>query len=325
LTVRLRFVRNNQIRQRLPFFQSDSFLLCFKYSFSMNYEGPIYRPPSEADSLLVQATVGCPHNKCTFCMVYKKGPRFRVRSLKGIEADLREARKSYGAGVQTLFFPAGNTIAMPTDDLAHICSYGRDLFPELKRITVYGSSQYIHQKGLENLVRLQNAGLSRIHVGLESGDDEVLRRTKKGTDSIEQVEAGLWAREAGIELSVYVLLGIGGAERTVPHAKRTASVLNAMNPDFIRVRTFLPKINTLMLHQIGKGRFQLLSPHEVLRELSNIISALNVTSKIRSDHYTNYLDVSGDMPSDRDRMLSLIQKGLEQDEGSFRPMYVGTQ
>ncbi len=291
----------------------------------MHYEGPIYRPPSEADSLLVQATVGCPHNKCTFCTVYKKGPRFRVRSLEGIEADLQEARKTYGNRVQTLFFPAGNTIAMPSDDLVHICSYARNLFPELKRITVYGSFQYIRQKGLKNLIRLRKAGLSRIHAGLESGDDEVLGRIKKGTDSTEQVKAGLWVREAGIELSVYVLLGIGGQERTVPHAKETARVLNAMNPDFIRLRTFLPKINTLMLHQIEKGRFQLLSPHEVLRELSHIMENLHVTSKIRSDHYTNYLDVSGDMPSDRDRMLGLIQKGLNQDEGAFRPMYVGTQ
>jgi len=291
----------------------------------MHYEGPIYRPPSEADSLLIQATVGCPHNKCTFCMVYKKGPRFRVRSVKGIEADLLEARNVYGRNVQTLFFPAGNTIAMPTDDLARICLYARSLFPELKRITVYGSSQYIHRKGLEKLIRLRNAGLSRIHVGLESGDDEVLRRIKKGTDSTEQVEAGLWTREAGIELSVYVVLGIGGLERTLAHARETAFVLNAMNPEFIRVRTFLPKMNTLMLHQIKKGRFQVLSPHEVLKELAFILENLNVTSKIRSDHYTNYLDVSGDMPSDKDRMLAVIQKGLKQEERSFRPVYVGAQ
>jgi radical SAM superfamily enzyme YgiQ (UPF0313 family) len=291
----------------------------------MHYEGPIYRPPSEADSLLIQATVGCPHNKCTFCMVYKKGPRFRVRSVEGIEADLLEARNVYGRNVQTLFFPAGNTIAMPTDDLARICLYARSLFPELKRITVYGSSQYIHRKGLEKLIRLRNAGLSRIHLGLESGDDEVLRRIKKGTDSTEQVEAGLWTREAGIELSVYVVLGIGGLERTLAHARETAFVLNAMNPEFIRVRTFLPKMNTLMLHQIKKGRFQALSPHEVLKELAFILENLNVTSKIRSDHYTNYLDVSGDMPADKDRMLSSIQNGLKQDERYFRPVYVGTQ
>ena len=291
----------------------------------MHYEGPIYRPPSEADSLLVQATVGCPHNKCTFCMVYKKGPRFRVRSVEGIEADLREARRNYGNRVQTLFFPAGNTIAMPVEDLIRICSCARSLFPELKRITVYGSSQYIHRKGFKNLARLKEAGLSRIHVGFESGDDEVLRKIKKGTHAAEQIEAGLWAMEAGIELSIYLLLGIGGRERTLQHAQNTASVLNALNPDFIRVRTFLPKQNTLMLHQIRKGKFEVLSPHEVLTELSGIIKKLNVTSKIRSDHYTNYLDVSGDMPRDRDRMLRIIEKGLIQDERFFRPVYVGTQ
>ncbi len=291
----------------------------------MHYEGPIYRPPSEADSLLVQATVGCPHNKCSFCMVYKKGPRFRIRSVEGIEADLLEARRTYGHKVQTLFFPAGNTIAMPTEDLARICHSARSLFLELKRITVYGSSQYIHEKGLKELIRLRNAGLSRIHVGLESGDDVVLQRIKKGTDAAQQATAGMWAREAGIELSYYVLLGIGGRERSLVHARETARVLNAVNPDFIRVRTFLPKINTLMLHQIQKGRFQLLSPHEALTELGHIIENLDVTSKVRSDHYTNYLDVSGEMPLDRDRMLDVIKDGLKSDERQFRPVCVGTQ
>ncbi len=291
----------------------------------MHYEGPIYRPPSEADSLLVQATVGCPHNKCTFCMVYKKGPRFRVRSVESIEADLREAGSVYGNTVKTLFFPAGNTIIMPTEDLVRICSFGRHVFPELQRITVYGSSQYIYKKGLEKLRRLKSAGLSRIHVGLESGDDEVLRRIKKGTDAAEQIRAGLWVRKAGIELSVYVILGIGGRERTRQHAENTARVLNRLNPDFIRVRTFLPKMNTLMLHQIKKGDFKLLSPHEVLRELACILENLDVNSKIRSDHYTNYLDVSGDMPADRSQMLKTIRLGLMRDEKCYRPVYVGSQ
>jgi len=114
----------------------------------MRYEGPIYRPPSEADSLLIQATVGCPHNKCTFCMTYKKGPPFRVRSVQEIKEDLEKAKDTFGDFIQTLFFPAGNTIAMPTEDLEQICSCARSIFPRLKRITVYGSSRYIHKKGL---------------------------------------------------------------------------------------------------------------------------------------------------------------------------------
>ena len=291
----------------------------------MRYEGPIYRPPSEADSLLVQATVGCPYNKCTFCMVYKQGPPFRVRPSEEVMQDLDEERERYGDGVRTLFFPAGNTIAMRTGELIRICAYARHLYPNLERITVYGSSRYIHKKGLEDLARLRESGLSRIHVGLESGDEEVLRRIKKGTYFREQVEAGLWVREAGIELNVYVILGIGGKERSRSHAVETARLLNAINPEFIRFRTFLPKKNTLLLHQIRRGAFQVLSPHEVLRETREILERLRVTSQIRSDHYTNYVDIHGALPDERETMLAVLNDALLREERCFRPVYVGTE
>lgn len=258
-------------------------------------------------------------------MVYKKGPPFKVRSVREIEKDLYEAKEIYGTSIRTLFFPAGNTIAMPTDDLAHICAYARSLFPHLRRITIYGSSKYIYKKGLADLIKLRKNGLSRIHVGLESGDDEVLRRIKKGTHSAEQIQAGLWIREAGIKLSEYVILGIGGKDRTKAHATKTTQVLNAINPEFIRLRTFLPKTNTLLLHQIKKGRFQILSAHEVLRETSEIIEHLDVTSEILSDHYTNYVNVYGKMPDDREKMLEVIDDALKKDETLFRAIYVGTQ
>jgi radical SAM superfamily enzyme YgiQ (UPF0313 family) len=274
---------------------------------------------------LIQATVGCPHNKCAFCMVYKKGPTFGVRPVEEIKRDLDEARGEYGPGIRTIFFPAGNTIAMPTDELAAICAHAHAVFPRLERITVYGSSPFIHRKGLADLIRLRQAGLTRIHVGLESGDDTVLLRIKKGTNAREQIEAGRWVREAGIELSEYVMIGIGGKERTQEHAIHTAKTLNAINPDFIRIRTFLPKIDTLLLHQIRKGRFQVLSPHEALRETGEIIRNLNVTSQIASDHYTNHVDIHGRMPQDRDRMLAAIEAALQMEEGLFRPVYVGTQ
>ena len=144
----------------------------------MRYIGPIYRPPSEADSLLIQATVGCPHNRCTFCMVYKKGPRYRVRAVNEIKEDLLAARDVYGQNIRTLFFPAGNTIAMKTEELCEICRFTGQVFPDLQRITVYGSSQYIHKKSPQGLKRLAEAGLSRIHVGLESGDDMILKQIK---------------------------------------------------------------------------------------------------------------------------------------------------
>ena len=291
----------------------------------MRYEGPIYRPPSEADSLLIQATVGCPHNKCTFCMVYKKGPLYRVRPVKEICEDIDEACDVYGEKVKSLFFPAGNSIAMPTRDLAAICRYSRESFRSLQRITVYGSSQYIAEKGLADMVTLCDAGLSRIHVGLESGDDDTLKSVKKGTNASEQIEAGKIVRAAGMQLSEYVVLGLGGVEGSGKHAVKTAEALNEIEPDFLRLRTLVPKINTLLLHQIKKGQFQLLSPHQVLQETRLLIENLRCRTILTSDHYTNYLDLSGNLPEDKGRLLDEIDRALNREPNSFRPFFIGTQ
>ena len=291
----------------------------------MRYQGPIYRPPSEADSLLIQATIGCPHNKCTFCMVYKKGPPYQVRPVEEIEADLRTALEIYGPQRPAIFFPAGNTIAMPAAELAEVCRYARRLFSGCRRITVYGSSQYIDRKGPEDLDLLASAGLTRIHVGLESGDDEVLARTKKGADAATQVRACRAALAAGIEVSIYVLLGLGGRERTEAHARATARVLNEIRPPMVRLRTLVPKIDTLLLHQIRQGRFELLSPREVLLETKKIVAALDFPTEVVSDHYTNYLNVAGRLPHDRERLIALIEEGLGRPETDFRPFFIGTQ
>ena len=291
----------------------------------MRYEGPIYRPPSEADSLLIQATIGCPHNKCTFCMVYKNGPRYKVRDVKDIKADILKARDIYGDHVQTLFLPAGNTIAMKTDKLCEVLIFANETFSTLERITVYGSSQYIHQKGPQGLKRLADAGLSRIHAGLESGDDIILKRIKKGTSGKEQIEAGRWVIEAGIELSLYVVLGIGGKDRTDAHARETARVLNEIVPDFIRLRTFVPKINTPLLTEVQNGSFQTLSPHEVLQEAALLIKELQATSYLTSDHYTNYINLEGKLPEEKKRLLGKINIALKKDEASFRSFFIGTE
>jgi radical SAM superfamily enzyme YgiQ (UPF0313 family) len=291
----------------------------------MRYEGPIYRPPSEADSLLIQATVGCPHNKCTFCMIYKKGPPFRIRPVKEICEDIQSARDAYGDRVPTLFFPAGNTIVMPTADLAEICRFARERFPYLERITVYGSSRYIVQKSVDELKVLKEAGLGRIHVGLESGEDEVLKRVKKGTTAAEQIRAGRMVMEAGLELSEYVILGLGGSDLSLSHAEATARVLNAIAPDFIRLRTLVPKIHTLLLHQIEKGRFQVLSPHEVLHETRVLIENIQCPSLLTSDHYSNYIRLEGRLPDDKGLILKRIDEAHARDESDFRPFFVGTQ
>lgn len=258
-------------------------------------------------------------------MVYKKGPPYRVRPVKDICEDMEEARKLYGKGVKTLFFPAGNTIAMPTDELVAICRFARETFPALKRITVYGSSHYVAKKGLKDLERLREAGLSRIHVGLESGDDEVLRRVKKGTTFSEQVLAGQWVKAAGIELSEYVILGLGGQDLTAQHASQTAKAINAIEPDFTRLRTLVPKINTLLLHQVKKGRFKLLSPHQVLTETRSLVEQITCKTYITSDHYTNYINLEGQLPEEKERLIREIDRALQRDEGEFRPFFVGTQ
>jgi radical SAM superfamily enzyme YgiQ (UPF0313 family) len=258
-------------------------------------------------------------------MVYKNGPRFKIRDTADIKADISEARRIYGKRVQTVFFPAGNTISMPTEELCEICRFAKQTFPRLKRITVYGSSGFIHRKGPESLRRLAAAGLSRIHVGLESGDDTVLKRIKKGTTRREQIEAGLWVRAAGIELSEYVILGIGGRERSRTHALETAGALNAINPDFIRLRTFVPKINTLLLEEVRRGDFQMLGPHEVLEETELLVQNLQTSARLTSDHYTNYIDVTGKLPHRQEKILAQIRSAMQRGEDTFRPFFVGTE
>ena len=291
----------------------------------MRYEGPIYRPPSEADSLLIQATVGCPHNLCTFCLVYKDGVKFKVRPVAEIKADLEEARRLLADRVRTIFLPAGNTIAMPTPALAAVCRYSYAVFPGLTRITVYGSSQYIYRKGLENLRILAEAGLRRIHVGLESGDDEILTRIRKGASAREQIAAGRMAREAGIELNSYVILGIGGQERTGPHARQTAAVINEIGPEVVRLRTFVPKIRIPLLKDVLAGRFQMLTPHQVIAETKALLAAITVPTRVASDHYTNYVNVAGRLPQDWEAMLRTLDQALKQKESAFRPFFIGTQ
>lgn len=288
----------------------------------MRYEGTVYRPPSEANSLLIQATIGCPHNKCSFCSMYKHS-RFRIRELTEIKEDLFAARQHYGEYVESLFFPDGNTIIMKTAQLLEMIGYAKELFPSLKRITVYGSARFVNKKSLEDLQRLKEAGLTRIHTGMESGDDITLERIHKGTNAAEIIEAGLKLQKAGIETSEYYLVGIGGKERWREHALESARALSEFSPDFIRLRTFVPIPETPIFEDYQQGIFQLLSPHEALKEIGLLIANLNCDgSKVLSDHVSNYWNVEGRMPDDRDIMLEGINKALTIPESNFRPAYL---
>lgn len=283
----------------------------------MRYEGVVYRPPSEADSLLIQATVGCPHNRCTFCGMYKD-KRFRIRRVSDIREDLEAARSVYGAGVRSLFLPDGNTILMKTAQLVAILDYARKLFPDLKRITMYGSARFIVKKTVEELKELRRAGLTRLHTGMESGDDETLRRICKGTTGEEIIRAGTMVKEAGIEQSEYFLVGVAGAERSREHAVHSAEVLSAVDPEFIRLRTYVPQTGTPLGDAWRAGEFRLLSPHEALREVALLLEHTTGTGMVLSDHISNYVNVSGRLPGDRADMLDGIRMALAEPESGFR-------
>lgn len=284
----------------------------------MRYEGTVYRPPSEANSLLIQATIGCPHNKCTFCAMYKN-TRFRLRPMEEILEDLTMARDHYGNGVRSVFFPDGNTIIMKTDDLVQIFEYTKSLFPYLERITVYGSARYISKKSAEDMIRLKEAGLNRIHMGMESGDDVTLDQICKGTSSADLIDAGCKVKKAGIDLSEYYLVGIGSRDRTREHALESARVLSAIKPDFIRLRTFVPVPGTPLYDDFKQGKFVLLSPHQALEEIKLLIENLDAEgSMVLSDHVSNYYNISGRLPEDKERMLQTIDHALTIDESRFR-------
>ncbi|MCO1601676.1 radical SAM protein [Desulfosporosinus nitroreducens] len=283
----------------------------------MRYEGTVYRPPSEAESLLIQATIGCPHNKCTFCGMYRK-TKFRIRSVSDIKEDLRTARKYHGEKVQSIFFPDGNTILMKTDQLTEILYYAQEMFPFLKRMTVYGSAKYLKLKKIKDFRRLKEAGLTRIHSGMESGDDEVLRRIEKGFTSSEMIEEGLKVRGAGIELSEYILIGIGGRERTYEHAIESARVLNAFTPDFVRLRTYVPWKGTPLYEDYQQGHFHLLSPHEALEETHLLVANLKGPFDLLSDHVSNFAWVNGKIPKQKPEILETLEKLLSVPEDRFR-------
>ncbi len=284
----------------------------------MRYEGTVYRPPSEAGSLLIQATIGCPHNKCTFCSMYKN-TRFRIRPVEDIKEDLVTARSYYGPYVESIFFPDGNTIIMKTDQLLEILRFAHELFPELQRITIYGSARFVNKKSGADLRQLNEAGLTRIHMGMESGDDVTLQRIYKGVTAAEIITAGQKLKQAGIEVSEYYLVGIAGESRWREHAENSARVLNAICPQFIRLRTFAPEYKTPIMDEIDDGTFKLLSPHEALLEIRVLIENLQCDSgMVVSDHISNYWNINGHLPHDRDKMLAEIDKALQIEESRFR-------
>ena len=269
----------------------------------------MFRPPCEASSLIVQVTLGCPHNRCVFCGMYKM-KKYRVRDPEEVKADLRRARLIY-RHVESIFLADGNTIAMNSEKLADIISYARDLFPEAERVSSYGGARFLKGKPVEALRRVREAGLDIIYFGLESGDDEILGRMDKGVDSAGMIEAARRVKEAGIDLSVYILLGLGGEDLWRQHAENTARVLNAMQPQFIRPRTLALLPGIPLYEEAREGRFREASGETIMRELQVMLSSLEIADAwFLSDHISNYVPVYGHLPEDQATMLATVEMAL---------------
>ena len=286
----------------------------------MEYQGIIYRPPSESESLILQVSYGCPHNRCGFCNMYRDR-RFRIRKPDEIFKDIDEAAQMYPLrAVRTLFLADGNAIVMKTAQLVQILEYARRRFPWLERVTLYGASQYLVRKSAEDFALLHSAGLSRIHCGVESGHDPLLMHIQKGGTMDTHIRGGLLVRNAGIELSMYYMPGLGGYALSEAHAKDSAIVFNAVNPDFIRLRTFIPIEGTPLCEDYCAGRFQLMKPKAVLREIRQLLEQLEVTSLFYSDHWNNFANIAGKLPEEKPRMLRDIETALSWPDDVFRPL-----
>ena len=273
------------------------------------YDFPPYRPPSEAYSLLLRVTRGCPWNRCLFCSMYKD-ISFEKRPLEEIKEDIEHAAQLYGGSARTAFIGDSNSLVTKTELLCEVLRALYASFPHLERVTSYARAKTIAKKGLDDLKQLRSAGLVRLHVGLESGDAETLEFIQKGATPQEMIEAALKAKEAGFELSLYILLGIGGRQRWKEHAEGTARVLNEIDPLFTRVRNLVPQPGSPLYAMKQKGEFAVSPPEMILEEERRIIEGLEVTSEFLSDHISNYLPLNGRMPGDKASLLQALEQEL---------------
>jgi radical SAM superfamily enzyme YgiQ (UPF0313 family) len=310
-------------------------------------QGPI-RPPSEAYSLLIRLTRNCPWNKCSFCPVYKT-EKFSLRPVDHVKKDIdavhehikalqdmsdengrverdtletynanldpddRQAFMAalswYAAGMESVFLQDANSLIMKPENLAEVLWYLRERFPFILRITSYARSRTVAKISDADLKEFARAGLNRIHIGLESGSDEVLKLAKKGVDKATHVRAGQKVAAAGIELSEYIMPGLGGKALSETHAKETADALNRINPDFIRIRTLAIPQSVPLYDDFEAGRFEKLTDYEAVAELLLLLESLEgIRSKVRSDHILNlFQELEGNLPEDRERMIEPLR------------------
>lgn len=276
----------------------------------MRYEGKLYRPPSEADAYIVQATIGCSHNLCTYCDMYRD-KRFRIRALDDVLEDITAAGRRYPAA-EKVFVADGDALVMDVERWTTILERCREAFPRLRRVSCYATAENVLEKSPEELNHLREAGLRMLYIGPESGDDVTLRRIVKGGTHDEHVEAARRARAAGIRLSVIVLLGAGGTDRSDEHARETARLITRMDPDYVGALTLTVIPGTPQARMVEKGRFELPDIPRLLGEMRTIVAESNPTRTVfRTNHASSYLPIAGELPRDRGAILNAIDLALD--------------
>ncbi len=279
----------------------------------MRYEGKIYRPPSEAGSYILQATVGCSWNACTYCDMYRD-KQFRVRDLAQTLSDIRLAQATFGEQVDKVFVADGDALVMDLDHWEPILSACRAAFPRLRRVSAYATAMNLLERTPEELARLRELGLGLLYIGPESGDDVTLKRIAKGATAADHVAAARRAAAAGLKLSAIFLLGAGGVERSDEHARASARLAAEMDPRFVSLLTLTVIPGTPIATLAQRGKFRLPDVLGLLRELRTFVAETRPTDAVfRTNHASNYLPLSGRLPRDRDRIVAAVDAALAGD------------
>ncbi|MBI4772558.1 MAG: B12-binding domain-containing radical SAM protein [Deltaproteobacteria bacterium] len=275
----------------------------------MHYEGMLIRPPSEANSILLQATVGCSHNICTFCVTYKD-KRFRIKDNETLMSDLRFA-SHYCKRQDRLFIMDGDALIMPQERLVRLLDNIREMLPWVRRVGLYANAKSVRMKTDEELNELRGKGLGIAYYGVESGDGDTLKRIQKGSTPETLIEQGQRLKRAGIKLSVTVLLGIAGRSRSLEHARATGALLTEMDPDYVGALTVIVIPGTELWEEQQRGAFEIPDVNGFLTELREMIAHTHLTGGLFfSNHASNYLPVKARLPQDREKTLALIDRAL---------------
>ena len=286
-----------------------------------NAEGMVFRPPSEANSFILRATIGCAHNRCTFCSMYRD-VQFRARPLSEIEPIIQKTARYY-PGIRRVFLADGDALVLSTDRLLAVIDLLKANFPKLSRISCYGGPLDILRKTPADLQLLKQAGIQLVYLGIESGDDEVLARVQKGVTSEQMIEAGQKIIAAGMKLSAMLVLGLGGRELSRQHAINSARVASAINPTMLSALTLMLHRGTPLRAEAEQGLFQPLSPYEFVLELKELVNSLDmhVPCIFRSNHVSNMLPLAGTLPDDKNSLLRQAEDALQLLKNQTRPTF----